>query len=79
MKNNDFELIKFTSKLRRPGENLFDTLERLLVYEAMHKSNFLQRRAAKLLGISSRVMCYKCQNYGINYKNRIKKDEPINT
>ncbi len=51
-----------------------ETLEKTALLEALKRSNWIQKEAAKLLGISSRVMNYKVHKHGITHdrwsKNR---------
>jgi DNA-binding NtrC family response regulator len=42
-----------------------ETLEKEAVLEALRRCNWIQKEAAKLLGVSSRVMNYKVHKYGI--------------
>jgi transcriptional regulator with GAF, ATPase, and Fis domain len=42
-----------------------DELERLAILEALRINNWVQKDAAKFLGISSRVMNYKVAKYEI--------------
>ena len=54
------------SSLRLPPEGIrLDDLERLAVIEALRAHDWVQKDAAKFLGISPRVMNYKIQKYGI--------------
>jgi len=52
-----------------PGGINLESVERSLVIEALKKSNWVQKDAAALLGISRRVMLYKIQKYGIKNPN----------
>jgi DNA-binding NtrC family response regulator len=51
-----------------------ETLEKTAILEALRRSNYVQKEAAKLLGVSSRVMNYKVHKFGITHdrwsKNR---------
>ena len=42
-----------------------EVLEKQAVLEALKRSNWVQKEAAKLLGVSSRVMNYKVAKHGI--------------
>jgi DNA-binding NtrC family response regulator len=42
-----------------------EVLERQALLEALKRSNWIQKEAAKLLGVSSRVMNYKVAKHGI--------------
>lgn len=47
-------------------------LEKEAVLEALEKSNYIQKEAAKLLGISKRVIHYKIQQFNIKHPRWIK-------
>ena len=51
-----------------------ESLEKTALLEALKRSNWIQKEAAKLLGVSSRVMNYKVHKHGITHdrwsKNR---------
>jgi DNA-binding NtrC family response regulator len=51
-----------------------ESLEKTALLEALKRSNWVQKEAAKLLGVSSRVMNYKVHKHGITHdrwsKNR---------
>lgn len=51
--------------LARDGESLLDTVERVLVVQALRDCKGLQRAAADSLRISSRSMNHYCQKYGL--------------
>ncbi|UCF31956.1 MAG: sigma-54-dependent Fis family transcriptional regulator [bacterium] len=53
------------------GRNLKD-LEKKAVLEALKKTNYVQKEAAKLLGISKRVIHYKIQQFGIKHPRWIR-------
>ncbi|MCZ6695219.1 MAG: sigma-54 dependent transcriptional regulator [Acidobacteria bacterium] len=65
--------INMTPQLAAELLNL-ESLEKTAVLEALKRSNWIQTEAAKLLGISSRVMNYKVHKHGITHgrwsKNR---------
>jgi len=44
-----------------------EALEKAAVLEALKRSNWVQKEAAKLLGVSSRVMNYKVHKHGITH------------
>lgn len=48
---------------RQPGENDFDTLERLLLHEAMLKHDGSQIDVARELGTYPAMICRKLKNY----------------
>jgi len=60
------------------GEQLVDNnvrlvdMEKKLILEALDKSSWIQKEAAKYLGISRRVMHYKIQKFGIRNPNWVK-------
>jgi DNA-binding NtrC family response regulator len=45
------------------AERMFETD---IIVRALHKANFVQTRAAKLLGITRRILKYKMDKLGIN-------------
>ena len=47
-------------------------LEKEAVIEALEKTDYVQKDAAKLLGISKRVIHYKIQQFGIKHPRWIK-------
>ena len=47
-------------------------LEKAAVMDALTRANFIQKDAAKILGISKRVMHYKIQQFGIKHPRWIK-------
>ena len=65
--------INMTPQLAADLLNL-ETLEKTALLEALKRSHWVQKEAAKLLGISSRVMNYKVHKHGITHdrwsKNR---------
>jgi len=65
--------INMTPQLAADLLNL-EQLEKTALLEALRRSNWIQKEAAKLLGISSRVMNYKVHKHGITHdrwsKNR---------
>jgi two-component system, NtrC family, response regulator AtoC len=65
--------INMTPQLAADLLNL-EQLEKTALLEALKRSNWVQKEAAKLLGISSRVMNYKVHKHGITHdrwsKNR---------
>jgi transcriptional regulator with PAS, ATPase and Fis domain len=50
-----------------PGGINLDEAEKGFILQALERSNWIQKEAAKLLGISSRVLNYKIKNYGITH------------
>jgi len=65
--------INMTPQLAADMLNL-ESLEKTALLEALKRSNWIQKEAAKLLGVSSRVMNYKVHKHGITHdrwsKNR---------
>jgi transcriptional regulator with GAF, ATPase, and Fis domain len=65
--------INMTPQLAADMLNL-ESLEKTALLEALRRSNWIQKEAAKLLGVSSRVMNYKVHKHGITHdrwsKNR---------
>jgi two-component system, NtrC family, response regulator AtoC len=65
--------VNMTPQLAAELLNL-EQLEKTALLEALKRSNWIQKEAAKLLGISSRVMNYKVHKHGITHdrwsKNR---------
>ncbi|MBI5575756.1 MAG: sigma-54-dependent Fis family transcriptional regulator [Deltaproteobacteria bacterium] len=52
-----------------PGDVLnLEKLERAAIMKALHSSGGIQKEAARLLGISARVLNYKIQSLGIDWK-----------
>lgn len=54
---------------RRPSLSL-EGGERKLILEALERANWVQKDAAKLLGVSRRVLHYKIRKYGIDIPGR---------
>jgi transcriptional regulator with GAF, ATPase, and Fis domain len=50
------------------AERIFETE---IIIKALHKANFVQTRAAKLLGISRRILKYKMDKLGISEAGEI--------
>jgi len=53
------KLIHFVAEKRLPDESAFDTLERILLEEALEMSRGIQQDAAELLHTTPRVMNYR--------------------
>ncbi len=58
--------INMTPQLAAELLNL-ESIEKIALMEALKRSNWVQKEAAKLLGISSRVMNYKVHKHGITH------------
>lgn len=69
------------SDIQLPDENaassgysglILKEMEKAAVVDALRRANFVQKDAAKILGISKRVMHYKIQQFGIKHPRWIK-------
>jgi DNA-binding NtrC family response regulator len=64
-----------------PGGIQMEAVEKDFVLQALEMTGWVQKEAAKLLGISSRVLNYKIKGFGITYsswkQNRIPEDESV--
>ena len=64
-----------------PGGIQMEAVERDFVLQALEMTGWVQKEAAKLLGISSRVLNYKIKGFGITYsswkQNKIPEDESV--
>ncbi|MEW6440747.1 MAG: sigma-54 dependent transcriptional regulator [bacterium] len=58
-------------QLPSDGVRLVD-MEKMLVLDALEKANWVQKEAARFLGISRRVMHYKIQKFGIRNPNWVR-------
>ncbi len=64
----DVDRSRMSAVLRMPAEGMeLDELEKLAILEALRMNDWVQKDAAKFLGISSRVMNYKIQKYEITH------------
>ncbi len=54
-----------------------ESLERRMISAALLQSNGIQARAAKVLGMSERVMRYKIKKYGIQIKTKLSEGDII--
>jgi DNA-binding NtrC family response regulator len=62
------ERSRLASMLRMPAEGIpLDDIERMVITEALRMNDWIQKDAARFLGISSRVMNYKIQKYEITH------------
>lgn len=59
-----FSLIAGCKTHQREGEDLFETVTRLLVAEALLLSSGVQKEAARALSTSPRVLNYHCKKWG---------------
>ena len=59
---------RLSSLLKLPPEGIpLDDLEKMVIFEALRINDWVQKDAARFLGISSRVMNYKIQKYEITH------------
>ncbi len=59
---------RLASILRLPPEGMpLDDLEKMVILEALRMNDWVQKDAARFLGVSSRVMNYKIQKYEITH------------
>ena len=64
----DSDRSRMSAVLRMPADGIvLDDLEKLAITEALRMNDWVQKDAAKFLGISSRVMNYKIQKYEITH------------
>lgn len=62
----------------RPGENDFETAERMLLNESLSAYGGRQQQAAYALGVEPRVLNYKAQNLRIRPRDIAEQREAIN-
>jgi hypothetical protein len=62
------DLIDWVQPLRLEGESVFDAFERLMLFGALAATD-TQKEAAALLGVSERVISYKCATYGVRKRD----------
>ena len=55
----------FTPDLSKPLPQVIEEVERAMIEEALRRANFVQTRAARLLGIDEKSLRYKRKKYGI--------------
>ena len=66
--NEREERSRMSAILRLPANGLpLDDLEKMAILEALRMNDWIQKDAARFLGISSRVMNYKIQKYEITH------------
>jgi len=71
--NKEQPAIVYSDKFDIPSGGVsLQEIEKSLVIKALEKSNWVQKDAAKLLGLSRRVIHYKIENYGIKNDKWIK-------
>lgn len=59
---------RLASMVKLPAEGMpLDDLERMVILEALRMNDWVQKDAARFLGVSSRVMNYKIQKYEITH------------
>ncbi len=62
------ERSRMSAVLRLPADGMpLDDLEKMAILEALRMNDWIQKDAARFLGISSRVMNYKIQKYEITH------------
>lgn len=54
-----------------------EVLERRLILDALHKAHGVQSHAAKLLGISERVLRYKIRKYALEAPTKLSSRDRI--
>jgi DNA-binding NtrC family response regulator len=59
-------------RLAQRGATSLKELERNMILQVLEKSHWIQQDAARLLGVSKRVMHYKIKKYGITHPRWIK-------
>lgn len=62
-------VVKHVIDRTRGNESVFDTFERLALYEAMRCAGGNQSAAAEYLGVSQRVINYRLQKYSWRHKD----------
>lgn len=62
-------LLDYVRSNMRQGETAFDVARRMLVSEALKRTEHVQKDAARLLGVSNRVMNYHVGNLGLRPKD----------
>ena len=66
LKEGDFHLeADNLEEINLPLQHRLETVEKKEILKALEKANWVQTRAAKLLGISERVLRYKMKKFGI--------------
>jgi two-component system, NtrC family, response regulator HydG len=68
----DFGIEKKTLIQTQKNFNVIKNTEMSLVLDALKKSDWSQKEAAKLLGVSKRIVHYKIKKFGITHDNWIK-------
>ncbi len=57
--------VSFTPDLSKPLPKVIEEVERAMIEEALKRANFVQTKAARLLGIDEKSLRYKRKKYGI--------------
>lgn len=65
-----------TAKAESGDEFTLDASEHQAIVKALKRSNWVQKDAAELLGISRRAIHYKVKKYGISLPGRPKRNDP---
>ncbi|MBP7149863.1 MAG: sigma-54-dependent Fis family transcriptional regulator [Acidobacteria bacterium] len=69
---------KLGAIVRLPAEGIvLDDLEKMVIMEALRMNDWIQKDAARFLGISSRVMNYKIQKYEITHPRWNRNRTPV--
>jgi transcriptional regulator with GAF, ATPase, and Fis domain len=56
--------------IRLPAKGIrLEDAERELIVQALERANWVQKDAARLLGVSSRALNYKIKNFGITHRS----------
>ena len=71
----EFELLGYLAKMHLTGETPLETAKRCLVNEALTCTHGKQKEAARILGVSDRVMNYWCADLQLRPKDRKKGKE----
>ncbi len=68
---------RMSAVLRLPAEGLpLEELEKMAILEALRMNDWIQKDAARFLGVSSRVMNYKIQKYEITHPRWARNRSP---
>lgn len=59
------QLLRIARAIQEPGESAYEAAERAITYEAVAQAQGVGREAARIAGVSARVMCYMRAKYGL--------------
>jgi hypothetical protein len=59
------------------GESVFEAAERILIVQALERSFWIQKDAARLLGVTPRVMNYRMEELKIRPSDIVDESEEI--